>query len=253
MPETNIIARYLPNFLFILLRAGIFLTMVPFFSSKNFPVQFKIGFAIALAAVLTPVVDFRPQEGSIPVLVFREFILGMTLGLAVRFVFLAFEMAGQVMSNVMGLSIATVFNPEFGQSTEVARLQGIIAMLLFLALDAHHDLIYVFVRSYDLVPAGRIDIRNLMTEGIGLGGRVFVIALKIAAPVTVAMVITNLLLGFLYKAAPQMNIFFVSFPIFIVVGYLIMLISVPVLLHVMTGYFGEIRDEMSRILALAKG
>ncbi|MBA4374214.1 MAG: hypothetical protein C0402_15290 [Thermodesulfovibrio sp.] len=253
MPDTAAFTKYLPNFLFIMMRAGIFLSMIPFFSSKNLPAQFKIGFLIALALILTPVVEFKIGETSLPLLVIREFIFSMVLGLSVRFVFMAFEMAGQIMSNAMGLSIATVFNPEMGQSTEIGRLQGIIAMLLFLAMDAHHDLIYIFVKSYELVPAGQINLQALMPEGVALIGKVFVIGIKLAAPVTVGMVLVNFLLGFLYKAAPQMNIFFVSFPVYIVLGFLIMLLSIPVFIHVLGGYFGDIRIEMTRIISLARG
>jgi len=253
MPDTAAFAQYLPNFLFIMLRAGIFLSMIPFFSSKNLPAQFKIGFLIALALILAPVVEFKIGEASLPLLVMREVVFSMVLGLSVRFVFMAFEMAGQIMSNAMGLSIATVFNPEMGQSTEISRLQGIIAMLLFLAMDAHHDLIYIFVKSYELVPAGQINLQALMPEGIALIGKVFVIAIKLAAPVTVGMVIVNFLLGFLYKAAPQMNIFFVSFPIYLVLGFLIMLLSIPIFIHVLGGFFGDIQYEMTRIISIAKG
>lgn len=253
MPDTAAFARYLPNFLFIMMRAGIFLSMIPFFSSKNLPPQFKIGFLLALSLILTPVVEFKVGEASLPLLVMREFIFSLVLGLSVRFVFLAFEMAGQIMSNAMGLSIATVFNPEMGQSTEIARLQGILAMLFFLAMDAHHDLIFIFVKSYELVPAGQINLQALMPEGIALIGKVFVIGIKLAAPVTIGTVIVNLLLGFLYKAAPQMNIFFVSMPVHLALGFVIMLLSIPIFVHVLGGYFGDIRFEMTRIISLAKG
>ncbi len=253
MPDTAAFAKYLPNFFFIMVRAGIFLSMIPFFSSKNFPVQFKIGFLLAISLILTPGGEFRSGEASLPLRVMKEVVFSMALGLSVRFVFLAFEMAGQIMSNTMGLSIATVFNPEFGQSTEIAQLQGIIAMLLFLAMDAHHDLIYIFVKSYDILPAGQINVNALMPEAVALIGKMFVIGLKLAAPVTVGMVIVQFLLGFLYKAAPQMNIFFVSFPIYIVLGFLVMLLSLPVLIHVLEGSFGGISEQMLRIRAMANG
>lgn len=246
-------AKYVPNFLLVLLRAGIFLSMVPFFSGKNFPLQFKVGFVLAIAFVLAPVVEFRVAEKSIPILVIKEVIFSMLLGLSVRFVFMAFEMAGQIMSNAMGLSIATVYNPEMGQSTEIGRLQGIIAMLLFLALDAHHDLIFIFVKSYEVLPAGGANIGHLMAEGTSLIGRLFVIALKVAAPVTVAMVVANFLLAFLYKAAPQMNIFFVGFPIYIVLGFLVLLMSVPVFVNLLRLSFGDIQAEMYRIISIARG
>lgn len=251
--NVDIFAKYIPNFLFILLRASILVSLLPFFGSKSFPAQFKIGFAIAIALVLTPIVEFKIKEGDIPLLVIREVIFAITLGLAVRFVFMAVDMAGQIISNAMGLSIATVFNPELGQTTEIARLKGIIAMLLFLAMDAHHDLIYVFVRSYELLPAGGVDIKDLMAEGISLGSRVFVIAIKIGAPVMVGMLIASFLLGFIYKAAPQVNIFFVSFPVYIFLGFLLMLLCIPVFVYVLGGHFSEIKNEMARIIAIARG
>ncbi|MBI4688383.1 MAG: flagellar biosynthetic protein FliR [Nitrospirae bacterium] len=252
MGNIEIFSKYIPNFLFILLRTSIFVSMLPFFGSKNFPMQFKVGFALSLALIITPVVSFEISENNIPILITKEILLGITLGLAVRFVFMAIEVAGQMASNAMGFSIATVFNPEMGQSTEISRLYGIAAMLLFLAMDAHHDLIYVFVRSYEILPAGQINVKDLMQEGILLVGKMFVIALKICAPAVVGMVIVSLLLGFVYKAAPQINIFFVSFPIYIYVGFLIMFLSAPVFANVTGGYFNEIKNEMQRIIAIAK-
>lgn len=253
MVNMDFFSKYIPNFLFILLRASIFMSLLPFFGSKNFPAQYKIGFAVALAIVLSPLTEFKIKEGDIPLLVIKEVLFAVTLGLSVRFVFMAVEMAGQIISNAMGFSIATVFNPELGQSTEIAQLQGIIAMLIFLAMDAHHDLIYLFVKSYEVLPAGQADMRNLVTEFISLGSKIFVIAIKIAAPVMIGMLIASFLLGFIYKAAPQINIFFVSFPVYIFIGFLLMLFSIPVFVSVLGGYFGGIKEEMGRIIAIAKG
>ncbi|MDA8239500.1 MAG: flagellar biosynthetic protein FliR [Nitrospiraceae bacterium] len=251
MTNLSSLAHYLPDFLFILLRVGVFFSVVPFFGSGNFPPTFKIGVAVAVAMVLTPVVQVRVADGALPLVVMREVMFSVTLALAVRFVFLAVEAAGQTISNAMGLSIASVFNPELGQSTEIARFQGIVAMLLFLAVDGHHDLIYVFVRSYEIVPIGRLNTDDLLRQAISLGGKMFVLAVKLAAPVVVGLVVTNFLLGFLYKAAPQMNIFFVSFALYIAVGFLIMLLSLPVFMHVMEGSFGGIRDNMLRTMTAA--
>jgi len=230
----------------------VFLACLPILGSKSLPGHFRIGLAVAIALVLTPVVDFRAGEKELPVLVFREIVLGITLGLAVRFVFYGVEIAGQMMSDSMGLSIATLFNPEIGQSTEVARLLGIVATLLFLATDAHHDLIALFVRSYDLVPAGAADARSLAAEGIALVGRIFVIAVKLGAPVVVGMVTLNVLLGFVTKATPQINIFFISFPLYISVGFLILLLALPAYIAAIGGSFGEIRSEMARVVGMAR-
>jgi flagellar biosynthetic protein FliR len=252
MQNLDIFSKYIPIFLLILLRAGVFVSMLPFLSSKNFPPQFKIGFAVSIALILTPVLDIEISKVSIPLLVIREIMFGLVLGGIVRIVLFAVDMAGQIMSNAMGLSIATVMNPEIGQSTELARLLGIMAMMLLLSVDAHHDLIYIFVKSYEWIPVGSIDIKNLMLEFISMSSRIFIIALKISAPVTVGMLIANLLLGFIYKAAPQINIFFISFPVYIVLGFLIMLLSIPIFAHVFIGQFGDIKNEMYRIIAIAR-
>jgi len=249
----DILTPYIYNFLFILLRAGIVVSLLPFFGSKNFPAQFKIGFIIAIALILTPIVELNISKTGIPLLVMREALVGIVLGLTARFIFLAVEMAGQVVSNAMGLSIATIFNPEFGQSTEIARLYGMMAVLIFLAMDAHHDLIYVLVRSYEWLPGGHINMKDLIPEFVSVSGKIFLIALKISAPVVIAMLISSLLLGFIYKAAPQMNIFFIGYPIYIFVGFIVILIGIPVFTHVIGGYLNGIRDEMIRIIAIARG
>ncbi|MBP2675158.1 MAG: flagellar biosynthetic protein FliR [Deltaproteobacteria bacterium] len=252
MPGADILSGYFPRFLLILLRSSVFLAFLPILGSKTLPATFRIGLAVAIAALLTPVVDLRPGENDAAILVLREVVLGMVLGLAVRFVFFGIEIAGQMISDSMGLSIATVFNPEMGQSTEIARLLAILATLLFLVTDVHHDLIALFVRSYDLVPVGTGDVRALVGEGIALTGKVFVLAIKLGAPVVVGMVTLNLLLGFVTKATPQINIFFISFPLYILLGFLILMLALPAYVAAMGGSFGEMRSEMERVLSMAR-
>jgi flagellar biosynthetic protein FliR len=246
-------AHYIPNFFFILLRAGIVLNMLPFLGSTSMPHQFRIGLAVAVALVLTPVVDFQVAKSAIPLVVVREVMFAMIFGLAARFIFFAVDMAGQIMSNATGLSMAAIINPEIGQSTEISQLYSIIATLLFFAVDAHHDLIAIFVKSYELVPAGTINLQGIATAGVSFAARIFVIALKISAPVLIIMLITNIILGFVSKAAPQMNVFFVGYPLYLFFGFLTMLLSLPVFAYVMGGYFKGIPDEIGRVLLLMKG
>ncbi|MBI5849241.1 MAG: flagellar biosynthetic protein FliR [Nitrospirae bacterium] len=252
LQELGAFSPVMHTFLLVLLRASIFMSMMPVFGSKNFPLQFKIGLTVAFAALLSPIVHVEVTNISLPVLVMREAALGIILGGTARAIFFAVDMGGQMISNAMGLSIATVFNPEMGQSTEVARIYGIIAMLIVLAIDGHHELISVFVQSYDWLPVGQVNVQNLILKVVGAGSKIFIIALKISAPVLVGMLIVNILMGFLYKAAPQVNIFFVSFPVFLALGFLIMAMSVPVFTHFFTGQFHDVNDELFRILAIAR-
>jgi len=250
MAGIDIFSGYIPKFLLILLRASIAISLLPFFGSKNFPAQFKVGLVVAIAFILTPVVELRVTKTEIPFIVMREVLFGITLGFVARSVFFAVDIAGQVISNAMGLSIATVFNPELGQSTEIARLYGLIAMLIFLGMDVHHDLIYAFVRSYEWPTGGPVNTGNLITEVVSIAGRMFVIVLKMSAPVVLAMLITNLLLGLVYKAAPQMNIFFVGYPVYIFTGFLVMLIGIPVFVQMIAGHFSGVKDEMLRVISM---
>ncbi|MGE5238722.1 MAG: flagellar biosynthetic protein FliR [Chloroflexota bacterium] len=249
----ELLMKYVPNFLLILLRMSIFVTLLPMLSSRNFPAQFKVGFVLALAFILTPVVDVDVAPAALPALVLREVVLGVALGLVARSVFLIVEMAGQVMSIVMGLSLATVFNPELGQSTEVSRMYGIIAVLIFLGTDAHHDMIYVLARSYEWLPTGQVSFVAVAREMVSLGSSMLSAAVKLSAPVVVVMLVSNLVLGFLYKAAPQMNVFFVGYPVFIFVGFLTILMGIPVFVQVSSGNFGALKDEMVRVLSLVRG
>lgn len=249
----EIFSKYLPPFLFILLRTSIVLSFLPVFSNRNLPLQFKIGFVVLIALVLSPIVEVKITLSDLPFVVIQEVLFSIVLGSAARAIFMAVEMAGQIMSNVMGLSIATAFNPEMGQSTEVARFYGLTAMLIFLTIDAHHDLIYAFVKSYEILQPGSIHVENLVSRAISGGSKLFIIALKLSAPVVIVMFILNIVFGFLYKAAPQMNIFFISFPVFIFVGFLVMLISIPVFINVLVDNFGAVKDELERVLALARG
>jgi flagellar biosynthetic protein FliR len=252
MPGAEISSGYMVRFLLVLLRSSLFFSFLPILGSKTLPTLFRIGLAVAFALFLTPFVNFRAGENDIPILVFREIVLGITLGLAVRFVFFGIEIAGQMISDSMGLSIAATFNPEMGQSTDVSKLVTVFATLLFLATDAHHDLIAIFVRSYDLVPAGSADVNALVREGVALIGRIFVIALKLGAPVVVGIITTNLLLGFVYKATPQINIFFISLPLYIGIGFLIFFLAIPAYVVAIGGSFGEIRTEMGRVIGMAR-
>jgi len=252
MQTADISSGYIVRFLLVLLRSSLFFSFLPILGSKTLPTHFRIGMAVAFALFLTPLVNFRAGENDIPILVFREIVLGITLGLAVRFVFFGIEIAGQMISDAMGLSMAATFNPEMGHSTDVSKLVSVFAMLLFLATDAHHDLIAMFVRSYDLVPAGSADVNALVREGVALVGRIFVIALKLGAPVVVGIITTNLLLGFVYKATPQINIFFISLPLYIGIGFLIFFLAIPAYVVAIGGSFGEIRTEMGRVIGMAR-
>jgi flagellar biosynthesis protein FliR len=250
---TTVINSYFTNFLVLMIRLGIVMSFLPFFSGQQLPRQFKVGLTIVMGYMLAPVVHMQIKPGDIPTIIVQEVILGMTMGIAVRMVFWGVESAGAMISDAMGISMAALLNPEMGRSTEVSTMLGLMAMLLFLAMDLHHDLIYLIVRSYELIPVTKIHTELLLTRGIALTSQVFVFAIKLAAPVIVGMLLINILMGFIYKAAPQMNVFFVSMPVHLLIGLLILALATPVMIHFLSSRFSGISGEVNRIIFTARG
>lgn len=251
-PELDIFSEYITNFLFILLRTSIFVTLFPLFSGKQLPMQFKMGLAFFVSIVLAPVVQFDIVENQVPLLVVKEILIGMALAFSARFVFYAVNMAGMYVSFSMGMAMGRVFNPETGQSTHVAELYGVITMLFFLITDAHHELIYIFVKSFELLPGGQVNIAAMIPTLISLGSKMFVISIKIASPILVGLLLVHIMAGFLYKMAPQLNIFFITMPLNIFLGFLLIAVSIPVFEYVLNTNFSNMRNEMMRIIMLAK-
>jgi flagellar biosynthetic protein FliR len=251
MVPADIISGNITKFLMILLRTSVFFAFLPVLSSSTLPGRFRIGLAIGFAALLTPVVSFKAGSGDVAILVLREVIFGMILGLTARFIFIGIEMGGQMISFSMGMSIATSYNPEFGQTTDISQFFAILATLLFLATDCHHDLLALFVRSYDVVPFGTSNTGAIVREGISLVSRIFIIAVKVGAPVIIGTVTLNILLGFIVKASPQINIFFIGFPLYISLGFLIILLALPAYVVLIGGSLSEIRLEAARIIGMA--
>ncbi len=247
------LAKYVPNFLVILLRTSLFVSLIPIIGSKQIPMQFRLGIAVVISLLLTPTLNIQITEDHIPMLIVREIFFGLTLGFSVRVIFLGINMAGLFISHMIGMSIATAINPEMGQSTQIAEAYGIIAMLFFLVMDIHHDLIYVFVKSFEILPAGGVQILPVIPVVLAMGGKLFLLAIKISAPIIVCLLMVHILAGFLYKAAPQINIFFITMPLNIFIGFVLIIMCIPVLEYVLGIEFNNIRDEMTRLIFLAKG
>ncbi|KPK32936.1 MAG: hypothetical protein AMK70_09895 [Nitrospira bacterium SG8_35_1] len=251
--DINAFSQYFTSFLFILLRTSIIVALMPVIGGSQIPAQFKIGLTVFIAVLLTPVVKFQIVENQMAMLVVKEIFLGIALGLTVRFIFFAVNMGGLFISHTMGMSMGRVFNPEVGQSTHVAEVYGAMLMLFFLVADIHHDLIFVLVKSFELLPGGQSNILNLIPPIIAMMGKLFVVSLKISAPIFVGILITYILSGFLYKVAPQLNIFFIVMPLNIFLGFLLMAVSIPAFEYILGINFSNIRNEMIRIIMIAKG
>jgi flagellar biosynthetic protein FliR len=236
-------------FLFIFLRVGAIFMFLPIFNSRAIPVLFKIGFAMAVAFVLHPLLSgqARPLFATVPELALAaacELMIGILIGLAVQTLFAGFQMAGQMAGYQMGMAIANVMDPATSaQVPLLATFYNLVAILIFLCINAHIFFLRAMVESFQLIPLFGFGFDQAVMEHIiALGGNMFVIALKIGAPVIVALLITSAALGLVARTIPQMNIFIVAMPLKIAIGLIFLGMSLPYMGDFLTRAF----DGMGR-------
>lgn len=210
-------------------------TTAPVFSTRAIPLRAKIGLAffVALASQASlpamPVIGFN-DVGTLAAVV-QQVVVGLAIGFAVRVVFTAVELAGEVVGFQMGLNFAAFFDPSIGaQSSAVARFFRQMTSLLFLALNGHLMVMFATIRSFQSFPVDQNFLDTLAQMKIhNLGADLFASALWIALPMIGILMFANLALGIVSRVAPQMNVFAVGFPITLSVGLIGIAVTLPML------------------------
>lgn len=236
----NLINIYSEKFIPVFIRVAVILSFIPFIGARMTPIMVRAGLAIALTLLLLPVVNVKTES---PVrAVFEAFFIGSAIGLTARIILGAVETAAQWMSIEMGIGVAAVFNPMFGEQLgPLSLFYTFISMGLFFILDMHHYFIEGIVRSFDI---SSIQYRGIFDSIIKLNSILFPLAFKIAAPVILVHVLINLAMGLLSRALPQANIFFISFPLLITSGIIFMALSLPLVLMVVSKAFMNVKDAI---------
>lgn len=243
-------------FALVLGRIGGILAAIPLFGGKGVPTRVKAGLTLVMALTLYPVLRIKvalPDDSiSLVVLVVCETLIGASLGLLSQMIFAAVEFCGQMVGMQMGLSIANMFDPTQGQQLSIMSVfQNLLAMLLFMATSAHHIFIRAMVQSYDVIPVGGWHVSGPLLEFFtGIIGNVFILGIKLAAPVMVALLATTVVLGVMARSFPQMNVFMVSMPLNIGIGFLILGMSLMVFLHTLQNAFGQFQQQIQVLFRL---
>jgi flagellar biosynthetic protein FliR len=234
-------------FLAILLRMSIVLFMTPLFSSTQIPQTIKAITALTLAAILyfllRKTVQPIPFELASTVrVVIGEIVFGIVVSLSFLIILAAFQFAGELISFQMGFGMAQVVDPQSGaQVTVFSGMFQLIAILLFLNLNGHHLVLKALVESFATIPVGEFTLTsNTFSKVILLSGQMFVIGIKMAAPVMVVLLLTHVGLGLMSKFAPEINILIVSFPLTIILGVLFLALSISIWGNAMDHYLGNL-------------
>ena len=221
------------GFVLAVVRASAWLAVAPPFNTRMIPVQAKIGFAVALAIPIAPrVAEQAPPPEVLPLIeaTLLQVAAGLALGFLTQLVFAAVQAAGELIDLFAGFTIASTYDPFTNANQAVfGRFYYLLAMTLLFALNGHLLLVRGFLDSFAAMPTGLPDastVGTLLIDGLGM---FFLAALEIAAPVLAALFLTEVALGLLSKAAPQMNVFTLGFPVKILLSLGLVGLTLPLL------------------------
>ncbi|MDH5681138.1 MAG: flagellar biosynthetic protein FliR [Spirochaetota bacterium] len=227
-------------FLLIMMRMFGMIAVAPFFSSVLIPMRVKATLALTITLVIFPILSEQlpmkiPQNFvDYILLVINELAIGLSIGLVVSIIFATFQLAGQFFSIQMGFGISEVFDPLSQIHVPlVGQFLALIGILIFFLVGGHILLIEGVFESYFKLPV--LDIMNdskpLMDLMIEVFNDMFVTALKISLPIIGTLFIVTLSMGLLAKFAPQMNILMLGFPIYITIGFVMLILLMSFILE----------------------
>ena len=241
----------LPLFTIVLFRTASVLFFSPIYNQTSIPLLAKIGLALVLTFAIFPTIS--STQLTLPdnltafiLLIFKEIAIGFLIGYVATLAFGAFIMAGELISTDMGMSMAEMVDPLFGDRVSpISQIFQLMAFILFLSINGHHWLINALVLSYKTVPiTGFIESGFTISKVVQMFAGLFVSAIKISAPLMIIMGLVVVVSGFMAKSMPQMNIFLIIFPMKILVGFLLLIILFPFITRSMEYLLALLRKDI---------
>lgn len=248
-------------FALILCRIGGLFAALPLFGGRRLPTRIKIVAVLSISIVCLPILQIVPppmpkDAFTLGLLVAREMLIGLTLAFITQIVFAAVEFSGQIIGLQMGFSISSVIDPSMGNQMQIMSvMQSLLATLLFLSLNIHHVFIRAIVDSFTVIPLGGWKMSEALIRFLLMAtSDVFILGIRLAAPVMVTLLLTSVVLGIMARAFPQMNVFMVSFPLNIGLGFLVLGMTLLLFFHVLEIAYGNLAGQVATIFRLlAKG
>jgi len=227
------IMLWIGSFLWPLIRIGAMLSIAPLVSQRNISVRVRGALAILLAIAISPTITadaaIDPFGLDTWLVVTHQIIIGLAMGLILRFVFSSLEVAGHLIGILTGLGFAQFIDPGSGVPTPaVGRLYTVIGSLLFLSLNGHIVLILLVAKSFEVMPVSLVGLStDSVWQLLEWAAVMFTGGVIIALPAVAALLLVNVGFGVMTRAAPQFNIFSVGFAITISLGFIVVMFSLP--------------------------
>ncbi len=241
-------------FLLSTFRVGGMFVASPIFGQTTVPTQVKVMLTLMFGYFLYPLVGtqgFHIDPGLLP-LVFvgvKEFMFGLVIGFLFQLIFHGVQFGGGLLGYQIGYALVNVIDPSTAESVPIiGQLKLIISTLIFFIIDGHHVVLQALFESFKVVPLGHVAFNPLAMDAVmHATAAVFVVGIKIAAPVLVTLFITDICLGILARTMPQMNILIVGFQVKIGVGLTMLALGLPFFQFMFTKVFNQLSIDAFQI------
>ena len=222
------------TFILVFGRALGLIVAAPFWGGRGVPVVVRVWIALILAVASYPMVQVASLAGGITLLTLftslvGEVLLGLVLGWLAQLLFAGVRLAGQEIELRSGLGLVQLVDPhQGGHSGIFSAFLEIAAGLIFFTLNGHHLLIQALSSSFSVFPlAGEKFVTRVLEGLIGSSAEIFTIALRVSAPVLLGLFLSDIVLGVLSRAVPQMNVFMVAQPLQFALCVFLVMVSLP--------------------------
>ena len=224
------ISRWVASYLWVLFRVASVLMTMPVFGTQLVPMRIRLYLALAITLVAAPHIPVVPTLDALSlstwIIIAEQILIGAAMGFLLQMLFQIHVLAGQIVAMQMGLGFASMNDPSMGISVAVvAQVFTMLVTLLFLAMNGHLVVIEVLVESFTTLPIGESLLASDFHALVLRFSWVLAAALLIGLPAITALLIVNLSFGVMMRAAPQLNIFSIGFPLTLVFGLFILWVS----------------------------
>lgn len=250
----DIILNQYQLFILIFVRvSGIFI-FSPFFSSQNIPNIMKIGlsFSITLLIAIVIPIDVDIENQILLTVIIKELMVGTIIGF-ISYVFMsAFYVLGQIVDMNIGFGMANVVDPQNKvQVPLMGNFYYILSFLFMLLINGHHKVISALIDSYNYIPIGKLIYNDNVIEMIvNALVKSFEIGFKLSLPVVAIIFLTDIVLGIMAKAIPQMNVFVIGMPLKVFIGLAIIMITIPIFYNYIVEIFNIMFNDIYRFMKL---
>lgn len=251
--QYSAIMTYVSDFMWPFARVTGLLLVAPILGSAYIPVSIKILIAVAITIFIVPLIQTPTNVDPLSifglVLLAQQILIGIIIGTIIQVVFNAVTIAGENIAMTMGLGFAHMTDPVNGITIPVvSQLLTVVASLYFLALNGHIALINMLVSSFEVLPFNELFAINNLMAVAEWGGRMFIGAVLISIPAVTALLVVNIAMGLMTRVAPQMNIFSVGFPLTMMLGFIFIMVSIPMAMNVFQNLLSDSFQYLLTIL-----